>query len=209
MNWNKFAGPIIIASIAILLIVAVNVFGDMKYNDGDTVDPYDVRTTCCIGLISILMCLISIVWFAFALGKKTQKTVLLNQETGNFQHISVPPTSDSQSNVMHSTTGGGAAPYVGEKIVIEKSDDDTAQVVGFLIIAGSIAMFLLMVLLGFISILMSLGTGLGFSGGTCNNTCESIWTGAVLSKWASLLLFLCGLIALARPWSWFRSSRYD
>jgi hypothetical protein len=53
---------------------------------------------------------------------------------------------------------------------------------------------------------MSLGPGLGFSGGTCNNTCESIWAGAVFSKWISLLLFPCGLIALARPWSWFRST---
>ena len=28
-----------------------------------------------------------------------------------------------------------------------------------------------------------------------------------LSKWASLLLFPCGVIALARPWSWFRSGQ--
>ena len=74
--------------------------------------------------------------------------------------------------------------------------------VGFLLIFGSIAMFALMVLLGFISIIMSFGPGLGFSGGTCNDTCESIWSGAVLSKWISLSLFPCGLIALARPWSW-------
>ena len=155
------------------------------------------------------MCLSSIVWFAFALGTKTQKTVFLAQESGNLQHISVPLTSDSQSNVMHSTITGGALPYVGEKIVIKKSEDDTAQMIGFLIIFGSIVMFALMVLLGFITILMSLGPGLGFSGGTCNNTCQSIWSGAVLSKWISLLLFLCGLIALARPWSWFRFARHD
>ena len=28
-----------------------------------------------------------------------------------------------------------------------------------------------------------------------------------MSKWISLLLFPCGLIALARPWSWFRSGQ--
>jgi hypothetical protein len=83
-----------------------------------------------------------------------------------------------------------------------KSEGDKARVVGLLLILGSIAMFALMVLLGFISIIMSFGPGLGFSGGTCNDTCESIWTGAVLSKWISLSLFPCGLIALARPWSW-------
>lgn len=209
MNWNKFAGPVIIAGIAIFLLVAVNVSGNMKYDEGDTVDTGDVQSSCCIGLLSTLMCLSSIVWFAFALGTNTQKTVFLAQESGNLQDISVPLTSDSQSNVMHSTVNGGALPYVGEKIVIEKSEDDTAQMIGFLIIFGSIAMFALMVLLGFITILMSLGPGLGFSGGTCNNTCQSIWSGAVFSKWISLLLFLCGLIALARPWSWFRFARHD
>ena len=48
---------------------------------------------------------------------------------------------------------------------------------------------------------------LGFSGGTCNSTCETVWDGAGLSMWASILLFPCGLIALARPWSWFRSGQ--
>ena len=178
----------------------------MKYDEGDTVNPGVAQTFCCIGLISILMCLSSIVWFAFALGTKTQKTVFLAQNPGDFQHTSVPLASDSQSTVVPSTIGGGPVSYVREKIIIEKSEDDTAQLVGFLIIIGSIVMFALMVLLGFISILMSLGPGLGFSGGTCNNTCEYLWSGAVLSKWITLLLFLCGLIALARPWSWFRST---
>ena len=56
-------------------------------------------------------------------------------------------------------------------------------------IAGSIVMFLLMILLGFISLSMSLGPGLGFSGGTCDSTCETIWSGAGLSLWACFLLF--------------------
>jgi len=68
--------------------------------------------------------------------------------------------------------------YVREKIIITKSEGDTEQMIGFSLIAGSVGMFVLMVLLGFISILMSLGTGLGFSGGTCNSTCETIWSGA-------------------------------
>ena len=207
MDWKKFAGPAILAGLAILIYVAVRVSANMIYDKGDTVDPAFVQTSCCMGLLSILMCLGSIVWFAFALGTKTQKTVFLSEDPDNFQHSSVPLASDSQSTVVPSTNGGGPESDVREKIIITKSEGDTEQMAGFLIIAGSIAMFALMVLLGFIAVLMSLGPGLGFSGGTCNNTCESIWEGAVLSKWASLLLFPCGLIALARPWSWFRSGQ--
>tara|TARA_S200000501_G_scaffold60045_2_gene50416 strand:+ start:1019 stop:2164 length:1146 start_codon:yes stop_codon:yes gene_type:complete len=207
MDWKKFTGPAILAGLAILIYVAVRVSANMIYDKGDTVHPAFVQTSCCMGLLSILMCLGSIVWFAFALGTKTKKTVFLSEDPDNFQHSSVPLASDSQSTVVPSTIGGGPESDVREKIIITKSEGDTEQMAGFLIIAGSIAMFALMVLLGFIAVLMSLGPGLGFSGGTCNNTCESIWEGAVLSKWASLLLFPCGLIALARPWSWFRSGQ--
>ena len=204
MNWKKFAGPAILAGSAILVLVAVNISGNVKYDEGDTVDSGFVQTSCCMLFLSVLMCLSSIVWFAFALGMKTEKTVFLSRDSGNFNHAANRITSNSRSKIVSSTADGGVASYVRGKFVIKKSESDTAQMVGFLIIVGSIAMFALMVFLGFISILMSLGPGLGFSGGTCNDACESLWTGAVLSKWASLLLFLCGLIALARPWSWFR-----
>ena len=202
MSWKKFAGPTILAGIAILLLLAININGNMKYDEGDTVDPNFLTSSCCMGLLSILSCLSSIVWFSFALGMRSDKTVFLTGGPDNSRHSSDPVASDSQSNGASSTIGGGALPYVREKFAIEKSEGNTARMVGFLVIFGSIAMFALMVLLGFISILMSLGPGLGFSGGTCNDTCESIWAGAVLSKWISLLLFPCGLIALARPWSW-------
>ena len=52
-----------------------------------------------------------------------------------------------------------------------------------------------------------MGSGLGGSGGTCGETCEFFGSAAKFSMWASLLLFPCGLIALARPWSWFRSGQ--
>jgi len=77
MDLKKFIGPVILAGIAILLLVGVNVFSDMKYDEGDTVDPGDVQTSCCTGLLSILSCLGSIVWFAFALGYRKEKTVFL------------------------------------------------------------------------------------------------------------------------------------
>ena len=207
MDWKKFAGPAILAGLAILIYQAVNVSGHMLYDEGDTVDDEFVLTSCCMGLLSILMCLGSIVWFAFALGTKTQKTVFLSEDPDNFQHVSVPLAGDSQSTVVPSAIGGGPVSYVREKIIITKSEGEIAQMVGFLIISGSVVMFVLMIILGFISILMSLGSGLGFSGGTCNSTCETIWSGASFSMWASILLFPCGLIALARPWSWFRSGQ--
>ena len=169
MDWKKFAGPAILAGVAILIWSGVNVLLNMKYEEGDTVDSGVPIGVCGTGLLSILMCLGSIVWFAFALGTKTQKTVFLSEDPDNFQHVLVPLAGDAQSTVVPSTIGGGPVSYVREKIIITKSEGDTAQMVGFLIIAGSIAMFVLMVLLGFIAVLMSLGPGLGFSGGTCNN----------------------------------------
>ena len=207
MDWKKFAGPAILAGIAILIWQAVNLLGNMMYDDGDTVDPGVAQTFCCMGLLSILMCLGSIVWFAFALGTKTQKTVFLSEDPDNFQHVSVPLAGDAQSTVVPSAIGGGPVSYVREKIIITKSEGETAQMVGFLIIAGSVVMFVLMIILGFIWALSGMGSGLGGSGGTCNETCEFFGSAAKFSMWASLLLFPCGVIALARPWSWFRSGQ--
>ena len=202
MSLKKFDGPSILAGIAILILLTININGEMRYDEGDTVDPEFLSSSCCMGLLSILCCLSSIVWFSLALGMRSEKAVFLAGDTGNSRHSSVPVASGSQSDVVPPANGGGAASYVREKIAIGKSEGDKARMVGFLLIFGSIAMFALMVLLGFISIIMSFGPGLGFSGGTCNDTCESIWSGAVLSKWISLSLFPCGLIALARPLSW-------
>ena len=206
MNWKKFAGPAILIGIAILIYVGMNAYVDAKYDEGDTVEDGDMIATCGAFLLLVLSCLGSIVWFAFALGSKTQKTVFLAQSPNELQHISVPLASDTQGTAVPSTISEDPAAYVREKIVIETTEVDTAQMIGFSMIAGSVGMFVLMVLLGFISILMSAGPGLGFSGGTCNSTCETIWSGAGFSMWASILLFPCGLITLARPWSWFRSN---
>ena len=189
MNWKKFVGPAILAGIAILIYVAINVLVSMIYDEGDTVDPGFGQATCCMGLISILMCLSSIVWFAVALGTKTQKTVILVQNPDDFQHTSVPLTSGSQSTVVPSAVDGSPVSDVREKI-IEKSEGDTAQMVGFLLIVGSVVMFVLMIISGFLW---------AFSDG------EVLGSAAKFSMWASLLLFPCGLITLSRPWSWFRS----
>ena len=208
MSKKKFAGPAILAGIAIVIWQAVSILGNIMYDTGDTIDPGVNLTFLCMGLISVLTCLGSIVWFAFALGTKTQQKVILAEDASNVQHTPVPLANDSQSTVVPSTIGGGPVSYVREKIIIAKSEGDTAQMVGFLFIAGSVVMFVLMIMLGTMWILSGIGPGLGGSGGTCDESCESWGSAAEFSMWASLLLFPCGVITLARPWSWF-SSRQD
>ena len=207
MDWKKFAGPAILIGIAILIYVGMNVYVDAKYDEGDTVEDGDMIATCGAFLLLVLSCLGSIVWFAFALGGKTQKTVFLAEVPSNSQHTPVPLANDSHSTVAPSTIGGAPVSYLREKIIIAKSEGDTGQMVGFLIIAGSVVMFVLMIILGFIWILSGMGSGLGGSGGTCDETCESLGSAAEFSMWASLLLFPCGVITLARPWSWFNSDQ--
>ena len=206
MSRNKFTGPAILAGIAILIWLTVKILVNMMYDDGDTLAPGVAQTFLCMGLISTLLCLSSLVWFAFALGTKTQKRVLLAEDSDKFQHTSIPLASDSESTVVPSTIGGGPVSHMREKILIAKSEGDTAQMLGFLIIAGSVVMFVLMIILGSFWILSGMGSGLGGSGGTCDETCEFLGSAAEFSMWASLLLFPCGVIALARPWSWFSST---
>ena len=207
MKWKKFAGPAILLGIAILLYVGMNAYVDVKYDEGDTVEDGDVMATCGASLLLVLSCLGSIVWFAFALGGKRQKVVLLSEDSDNLQHSSVPVASDMHSTVVPSTLGGNPVSYAREKFIIAKSEGDTEQMVGFLMIAGSFAMFLLMIVLGSFWILSGMGSGLGGSGGTCDETCESLGSAAELSMWASVWLFPCGVIVLARPWSWFNSDQ--
>ena len=207
MDWKKFAGPAILMGIAIFLQVGINIYGDMKYDEGNTIESGDVIAICGINLLFILLCLGSIVWFAFALGGKTRKTVFLSEVPSNSQHTQGPLANDSNSTVVPSTIGRNPVLYVREKIIIAKSEGDKEQMVGFLIIAGSVAMFLLMIILGSLWVLSGMGSGLGGSGGNCDETCESLGSAAEFSMWASLLLFPCGLIALARPWSWFSSDQ--
>ncbi|RJU80431.1 MAG: hypothetical protein DWB93_05915, partial [Candidatus Poseidoniales archaeon] len=89
---------------------------------------------------------------------------------------------------------------------VNQNDGDKARIVGFSSIALSGFAILLMIVFGVISILSSLGTGLGFSGGTCDSFCERTWLAALFSGKLSIYLFLIGLISLARPWSWIPES---
>ena len=207
MNWKKFTGPATLIGIAILLYVGMRVYGDLKYDEGDTIESGDMIAMCGTYLLLFSLCLSSIVWLAFALGGKTQKVVLLEGTPSNIQHNSAPIASDSHSMIVPSTIVGNPVSYAREKYIIAKSEGDAEQMVGLLIIAGSAAMFVLMIILGSFWIISGIGSGLGGSGGTCDETCESLGSAAEFSMWASLLLFPCGLIALARPWSWFSSDQ--
>ena len=122
MDWKKFAGPAILIGIAILLYVGMNAYGDAKYDEGDTIEDGDMIAICGTYLLLVLLCLGSIVWFAFALGGKTQKTVFLAEDSSNLQHSSTPLVSNSQSMVVPSTIGGAPVSYVREKIIIAKSE---------------------------------------------------------------------------------------
>ena len=206
MNLKKFAPPAIMIAIVIVMNITYNFLVSLRFEEGDTLPQGWVDSFLCICCLSVILTLTSIIWFAFALGNKTQKTVFLAQNPNDFQHVSVPLVSDAQGTVVPSTIGNSPMSYVREKIIIEKSEGVPAQMVGFMILVGSVVMFVLMIILGFIWILSGMGAGLGGTGGTCNETCESWGSAAKFSMWASILLFPCGLIALARPWSWFRSA---
>ena len=203
MDWKKFAGPATLVGLVVLLYVGMKIYGDAKYDEGDTVESGDMIGICGAYLLMALLCLGSIIWLAFVLGGKTQQKVLLVGETSNSENNSDSIANDPQIAVVTSTIGGEPVSYVREKFIIAKSEGNTAQIIGFLTIAGSVAMFVLMIIFGSLWILSGIGPGLGGSGGTCDETCESLGSVAEFSMWASLLLFPCGLIALARPWSWF------
>ena len=207
MDWKKFAGPATLVGLVILLYVGMKIYGDAKYDEGDTVESGDMIAICGSYLLMALLCLGSIIWLAFVLGGKTQQKVLLVGETSSSQNNSDSIANDPQSTVVPSTIGGEPVSYVREKFIIAKSEGDTEQMVGFFFIAGSVLMFVLMIILGSLWILSGMGSGLGGSGGTCDETCESLGSAAEFSMWASLLLFPFGLIALARPWSWFNSDQ--
>jgi len=193
-------------AIVIVMNITYNFLVSLRFEEGDTLPQGWVDSFLCICCLSVILTLTSIIWFAFALGNKTQKTVFLAQNPNDFQHVSVPLVSDAQGTAVPSTIGNSPMSYVREKIIIEKSEGVPAQMVGFMMLVGSVVMFVLMIILGFIWILSGMGAGLGGTGGTCNETCESWGSAAKFSMWASILLFPCGLIALARPWSWFRSA---
>ena len=143
-------------------------------------------TSIIFQLCSVVLFFITLIVFAYSLGKSPEKAEVRNHQKSkevNWWAIEKPDNK-----------------YVNQ------NDGDKARIVGFSSIALSGFAILLMIVFGVISILSSLGTGLGFSGGTCDSFCERTWLAALFSGKLSIYLFLIGLISLARPWSWIPES---
>ncbi|MBD51603.1 MAG: hypothetical protein CMB08_06825 [Euryarchaeota archaeon] len=183
MRYERFIPP----AILLILTIIMNRIGVyMVFSDGSQ------ETTATLGLTSIFFQLCSVVLFfvtlivfAYSLGKSPERAeVRINEKSkeANWWAIEKPENN------------------------IDKNDGDKARIVGFSSIALSGFAILLMIVFGFISILSSLGPGLGFSGGTCDSFCERTWLAALFSGKLSIYLFFIGLISLARPWSWIPES---
>ena len=173
--------------ILLILTILMNRIGNyIIFRDGSQ------ETTATLGityiilqLCSVVLFFVTLIVFAYSLGKSPEKTKVRNNENSNEDNwwaIEKPENN------------------------IDGNDGDKARIVGFSSIALSGFAILLMIVFGFISILSSLGPGLGFSGGTCDSFCERTWLAALFSGKLSVYLFFIGLISLARPWSWIPES---
>ncbi len=183
MKYQRFGVPIIL----LILTIVLNRIGYYLIMGGDLereISPIVRFTSIMFQLCSIVLFFVTLVVFAYSLGKKSEKVENVeNKEGGNWWSIERPEDKNTQEN-----------------------NGDKARIVGFSSIALSGFAILVMIILGIISIISSLGSGLGFSGGTCDSFCERTWIVAILSGKMSIYLFFIGLISLARPWSWIPKS---
>tara|TARA_B100001113_G_scaffold55324_1_gene41119 strand:- start:6478 stop:7044 length:567 start_codon:yes stop_codon:yes gene_type:complete len=174
-------------AILFILTIILNRIGNyIIFRDGPQETTTNMGLTSIIfQLCSFVLFLVTLIVFAYSLGKSPKTAeVRSNEKTkeDNWWTIKKPENN------------------------IDKNDGDKARIIGFSSIALSGFAILLMVVFGFISILSSLGPGLGFSGGTCDSFCERTWLAALFSGKMSIYLFFTGLISLARPWSWIPES---
>tara|TARA_B100001250_G_scaffold185624_1_gene159620 strand:- start:3117 stop:3701 length:585 start_codon:yes stop_codon:yes gene_type:complete len=183
VKYQRFGVPIIL----LILTIVLNRIGYYLIMGGDLereISPIVRFTSIMFQLCSIVLFFVTLVVFAYSLGKKSEKVENVeNKEGGNWWSIERPEDKNTQEN-----------------------NGDKARIVGFSSIALSGFAILVMIILGIISIISSLGSGLGFSGGTCDSFCERTWIVAILSGKMSIYLFFIGLISLARPWSWIPKS---
>ena len=183
MRYKRFILP----TILLILTIILNRIGNyIIFSDGSQ------ETTATLGFTSIIFQLcsfvlffVTLIVFAYSLGKSPEMIEVRNNEKS--KEVNWWATEKPENN-------------------IDKNDGNKARIVGFSSIALSGFAILLMIVFGFISILSSLGPGLGFSGGTCDSFCERTWLAALFSGKLSIYLFFIGLIALARPWSWIPES---
>lgn len=135
-------------------------------------------------VISPLMCFVGIIFLAFALGKPVNKSG--NPSLTELVYANRDPRKIS-------------IPF------LEAKDESDTQSYGLLLMILSFVIAIASVLLALFSMLSSLGSGLGFSGGTCDSFCEGSWNFAYYACMSSIATFLGGLFVTARPWLWFQN----
>lgn len=140
--------------------------------------------TATIGVISSCIaaptCLLGIILMAYALGKPKQKV--------------------SFSVVMNDVSN----PIISRITATEQFQESKSQNWGSLMVSLGVISVFGAIILAILSVISSIGPGLGGSGGSCDEFCEGTMDMAYFSCFGGILLFFAGLIALARPWIWFR-----
>jgi hypothetical protein len=94
-------------------------------------------------------------------------------------------------------------PAITKIPIIKHYGDSKAQGYGSMMLLLSFGAVIISILLAIVGILSSMGSGLGFSGGTCDESCETTWNLAKYSCVGGIIIFFVGLITVARPWAWF------
>lgn len=175
---NRFIAPGVTILIAIVLyMVSQAPFGG--YEEGDTVKDGDMIFFCFTTSLSVITCFVGVILLAYALGKPGER-------------IDVSMVMQDISN-----------PAITKIPIIKHYGDSKAQGYGSMMLLLSFSAVIISILLAIAGFLSSLGGGLGFSGGTCDESCETTWDLAVYSCVGGIIIFIAGLITVARPWAWF------
>jgi hypothetical protein len=175
---NRFIAPGVAFAIAIgLFVVSQAPFGG--HEDGDIVEDGDMMFFCFTTFLSVITCFVGVILLAYALGKPGDK-------------ISVAMVMQDISN-----------PAITKIPIIKHYGDSKAQGYGSMMLVLSFGAVIISILLAIVGILSSMGSGLGFSGGTCDESCETTWNLAKYSCVGGIIIFFVGLITVARPWAWF------
>ncbi len=170
---NRFLAPGIIFVIAIVLFM----FGG--HEEGDTVKDGDLVFFLLLQCLSVITCFVGVILLAYALGRPGEK-------------VSVSMIVQDISN-----------PAITKIPIIKHYGDSKAQGYGSMMLVLSFGAVIISILLAIVGILSSMGSGLGFSGGTCDESCETTWNLAKYSCVGGIIIFFGGLITVARPWAWF------
>jgi hypothetical protein len=173
---NRFLAPGITFAIAIALYALPGTaFGG--YEDGDIVEDGDMIFFCFTTFLSAIACLSSVVLLAYALGRPGEK-------------VSVSMIVQDISN-----------PAITKVPFIENYGDSKAQSYGSIMFLLSGGAVIISILLGIVVFFSS--ASLGGAGGYCNEFCETTGNLAIFSCVGGIIIFIAGLITVARPWAWF------